>query len=197
MVHHHPPWFLGGLNSTKGRKTSRVDARTWWLWDKKNCQEIPRRLWSFSLVDFLWIFNELNGEWSEGLGVGNPCLSAICKVFSQINKFRDPPNGWIARNLQWRSKKYRLSEWPTSSCETLRSLRSSLAPHFWGGIWWNMDTTWYNRIVPNSSPLLPSGECPAAALGSGWHNSFSALQRSVWAPRWRLTRADQIFPEDA
>jgi hypothetical protein len=88
-------------------------------------------------------------------------------VFSQKNKFRDPPNGWIARNLQWRSKKCRLSEWPTSSCETLRSLRSSLAPHFFGGIWWNVDTTWYNHIVPNSFPPPSLGRMSSSCIGIG------------------------------
>ena len=145
MVHHHPPWFLGGLNSTKGRKTSRVDARTWWLWDKKNCQEIPRRLWSFSLVDFLWIFNELNGECSEGLGVGKPLfISYMQGVFT--NKQIQRPTQWLDRQESsmaiQKIQAFRVANFELRNSQISQKLLGST---FFGGeydgIWIQHDTT--------------------------------------------------------
>ena len=138
----------GRLKLNEGQKNfTRGCSNLVTLW-QKNCQEIPRRLWSFSLVDFLWIFNELNGECSEGLGVGKPLfISYMQGVFTKKQTQR--PTQWLDRQESsmaiQKIQAFRVANFELRNSQISQKLLGST---FLGG---NMMEYGYNMIQPYSS----------------------------------------------
>ena len=130
---------------------------------------------------FYHVCNELNGEWSEGLGVGNPCLSAIRKVFSQ--KKTNSETQWLDRQESsmaiQKMQAFRGANFELRNVQISQKLLGST--FFWGGIWWNKDTTWYNHTGVSENRLNPCTQwfCWSLSLLNGYnwgYTPFSDIQ---------------------